>query len=54
MILTFDREARRVQKEFLKSIYPDYTAQRHDAFVIRYNIDTDKAKTAQYMQNRGV
>jgi hypothetical protein len=51
---TFDREERRKQKEYLKTIYSDYDAKRHDVFVKRYNIETDNKMIQQYMKNRGI
>lgn len=42
------------QKEILRRKYPDYNASRHDAFVIRYNKDLDKARLAGYEKARGI
>jgi len=45
---------RKEQKEFLKSIYPDYDPKNHDAFVYRYQKEEDKNAEKRYMINRGI
>ena len=51
---TFDREERRKQKEYLKTIYSDYDAKRHDVFVERHNKEMDNNRIQEYMKNRGI
>ena len=45
---------RKEQKEFLKKIYPDYDARRHDAFVYRYEKEIEKTRIQEYMKNRNI
>ncbi len=42
------------QKAILIKKYPDYKPTYHDAFVIRYNADLDKARLAAYENERGI
>lgn len=42
------------QKTILLKKYPDYKSTHHDAFVIRYNADLDKARLAASEKNRGM
>ena len=55
MKLIFElNEERKKQKEYLKSIYADYDPKRHDAFVMRYNEETEKRNLETYMKNRNI
>ena len=54
MKYTSDKNERREQKEFLKNLYPDYDAKRHDAFVARYNNQAEAERVNEYMKNRGI
>jgi hypothetical protein len=54
MQTTFNKEERKEQKEFLKTIFPDYYAPRHDVFVARYNKILDKQSIDAYMKHRGI
>jgi hypothetical protein len=47
-------EERKAQKEYLKSLYHDYDPKRHDAFVMRFNQETDKRNLQEYMKNRNI
>lgn len=54
MQTTFNKAERKEQKEFLKILFPDYYAPRHDVFVARYNEISEKRALDAYMKNRGI
>lgn len=51
---TWDREARRRQKEILSTIYSNYDPKRHDAFVGQFQADQEAAALRRYLRNRGL
>jgi hypothetical protein len=51
---TYPSEERTKQKIFLREIFSDYNAKRHEAFVYQYNQMLDKQRTVQYMKSRGI
>lgn len=51
---TWDKAEQAKQREILASLYADYDAKRHDAFVHRYNQDAEDAALVQYWKNRGI
>lgn len=54
MTPTSNREERKEQKNILKGKYNDYDPRYHDAFIVRFNADTDKKDIQEYMINRNI
>ena len=54
MEVTYDKEKRRKQKDFLKDFYADYDPRNHDVYVERYNKNVQEFWEKQYRINRGI
>ena len=51
---TFDREKRREQRKILAEHFKDYSAVRHDAWVIEWNKEQDNKAFQAYLKNRKI
>ena len=54
MNVTWNREERAKQKQFLARYFADYDARRHDAFVARFNAEQERIALENYQVRRGI
>ena len=47
-------DTRQAEKTFLRTRYPDYDPRHHDAFVLRYRGEQERAQLHAYERARGI
>lgn len=47
-------DTRQDEKAFLRAYYAEYDARRHDAYVLRYQSEQERARLAAYERERGI